>query len=309
MLAILREISVTCFFSSYLVVLLLESLRLWRRIPGRGLSVIVMASIGLVTHAAYILMRANPASVSGTEVGILASWYDWSLMLSLVLASSFLFFFIRRPDTMVGFFFLPAIMGLIVLAWIFRDMPTFSRSEATQFWTSLHAASMLIGSVGVLLGFIAGCMYLAQSWRLKNKRAGSLFRLPTLESLSRVNRRCLAISTTAVAGGLTAGIAMNLNQFGQVGLMDRTVFFSLLLLVWLLVATSLEFFYAPTSHSKKGIYITLVSLGFLILAMFGALTTSHGQSGNGTNLGRESTSTHPSSLPIHLSFSKNGETV
>ena len=44
MLDILRQISVTCFFSSYLVVLVLELLRLFGRFPGRGLAVIVMTS-------------------------------------------------------------------------------------------------------------------------------------------------------------------------------------------------------------------------------------------------------------------------
>ena len=45
MLAILREISVTCFFTSYLVVLVLELLRLLGRIPGRGLAVLSLIHI------------------------------------------------------------------------------------------------------------------------------------------------------------------------------------------------------------------------------------------------------------------------
>ena len=55
MLAILREISITCFFTSYLVVLVLELLRLWGRIPGRGLLVVVMTGIGLFTHVCYLV--------------------------------------------------------------------------------------------------------------------------------------------------------------------------------------------------------------------------------------------------------------
>ena len=51
MLAILREISIACFFTSYLVVLVLELLRLWGRIPGRGLLLVDSdneAKVGLV---------------------------------------------------------------------------------------------------------------------------------------------------------------------------------------------------------------------------------------------------------------------
>jgi hypothetical protein len=63
-----------------------------------------------------------------------------------------------------------------------------------------------------------------------------------------------------------------------VGWADRGVMLSFLLFLWLAVATGVEFSYAPTSHGRKAVYMTLASLGFLILAMFGLLTTSHGQS-------------------------------
>jgi hypothetical protein len=89
----------------------------------------------------------------------------------------------------------------------------------------------------------------------------------------------LVVSTCAVACGLIAGVIMNLNRWGVVGWADRGVMLSLLLFVWLAVATVVEFSYAPTSHGRKAVYMTLASLGFLILAMFGLLTTSHGQSG------------------------------
>ena len=100
--------------------------------------------------------------------------------------------------------------------------------------------------------------------------------LPTLESSSRLNRQCLVISTTAVAVGLIAGVVMNLNQWGHVDWTDRGVLLSLLLLLWLVAATLMEFFYAPASHGRKAVYLTLASLGFLILAMVGVLTTPHG---------------------------------
>ena len=80
---------------------------------------------------------------------------------------------------------------------------------------------------------------------------------PTLESLNRLSRRCLIISTIAVAGGLTAGIAMNLNRIGQIGFTDRTVAFSFLLLLWLIISTYVEFYYSSISHSRKGIFMTI----------------------------------------------------
>ena len=276
MLAIVREITITCFFASYLIVLVLELLRLLGKIPGRGLLVIVMTLIGLFTHICYLFLRATP-STGAADVGLLASWSDWALLLALVLAVAFLVLYLGRPDTVVGFFFLPMVLGLIGISIAFRGMPPFTRTEAVELWRSVHALAMMIGSGAVLIGFLAGVMYLVQSWRLKHKRAGSSLRLPTLESLARLNRQCLIVSTCALGVGLMAGVVMNLNRWGSVDWTDRGVLLSLLLFLWLAAATAMEFFYAPTSHGRKAIYLTLASLGFLVLAMFGVLTTSHGQ--------------------------------
>jgi hypothetical protein len=275
MLAILREISVTCFFTSYLVVLVLELLRILSRFPGRGLLVIVMTGIGIFTHVSFLVLRATQGP--GRDVGLLATWTDWSLLLALGLAICFLVFYLRRPDTIISFFFLPAILGLIGLSLLVRDSAPFTRTEAVEVWRSVHGLAMMVGSGTVLIGFLAGVMYLLQSWRLKHKRAGSSFRLPTLESLGRLNRQCLIASTTAVGIGVLAGVVMNLNRWGYVGWTDGGVLFSLLLLLWLAAATLMEFLYEPASHGRKAVYLTLASLGFLVLAMVGVLTSSHGQ--------------------------------
>lgn len=307
MLAIIREISITCFLTSYIVVLVLELLRLIGTIPGRGLLVIMMTGIGLFTHVCYLFLKAASPSLDGvtsTDAGLLASWSDWALLLSLGLAVSFFVFYLRRPDTIIGFFFLPVVIGLIGISIALEGMPPFTRTEAVELWRSIHALAMVIGSGAVLIGFLAGVMYLTQSWRLKRKRAGSSFRLPTLESLARLNRQCLIISTCAVAGGLIAGVVMNLNRWGNVGWTDRGVLLSTLLFVWLAAATMMEFFYAPTSHGRKAIYLTLASFGFLVLAMIGVLTTSHGQSDAGTT---------PQSglgpIPIQVGFVSRPETL
>jgi len=276
MIEFLRQVSVTCFFTSYLVVLVLESFRLLGRVPGRGLAVLVMTSIGLLTHATYLLLRATATDL-GQESGRLATWTDWSLMLALGLAVAFLFFYVRRPDTIVSFFFLPAVMALIGLAVAVRNQPAFDRTEATEFWRNVHAFSMMVGSATVLVGFLAGVMYLTQSWRLKRKRAGSSFRLPTLETLQNLNRRCLVASTAAVGVGFLSGVVMNWNRWGEVGGTDSGIILSAVLFVWLASATTVEFLYAPASRGRKVAYLTLASFGFLVLAMTGLLASSHGQ--------------------------------
>ncbi|MCM2371715.1 cytochrome C assembly protein [Aporhodopirellula aestuarii] len=296
MLSILQQISVTCFTASYLVVLAIELLRLLgRRLPGRGLAGVIMMLVGIFTHVVYLSLRAtmvDPESPAGAEIGRLATWTDWSLMVALGLAIAYLILYLRRPDTVVGYFFLPAILAMIALAMSVRHLPAFDRSEATAFWRNVHAISMMIGSAAVLFGFLAGAMYMVQSWRLKHKRAGSALRLPTLETLQNLNRRCLVVSTVAVGGGLVSGVVMNLNRWGEIPWTNRGILLSGLLFVWLASATAVEYLYAPASRGRKVAYLTLASFGFLVLAMSGVLTTSHGGGATESEVSPE-----PSALP------------
>jgi len=275
MIDVLSQISVTCFFTSYLVVLVLELLRLAGRIPGRAIAVIGMMSVGIFTHAVYLSLRAG--SVAGGDVGRLATWFDWSLLVALGLAIAFLVLYLRRPDTIISFFFLPALIAMVVVALAVRGLPPFGRTEAVELWRSAHALGMGVGTLAVLVGFLAGVMYLVQSWRLKNHRAGSTFRLPTLETLQRLNARCLVFSTTAVGIGVLAGVVMNLNRWGNVGWTDRGVLLSGLLFTWLAISTAVEFIDVPVGRGRKAAYLTFASLGFLVLAMIGVFTTPHGQ--------------------------------
>ena len=303
MLAILREISVTCFFTSYLVVLVLELLRLAGKMPGRALAVIAMSTIGLFTHITYLVLRTTTVP-GGSEIGFLATWHDWSLLLALGLAICFLFNYVRRPDTVVSFFFLPVVLGLIGLGVAIRDTQPFSRSEAAGVWRSVHGLAMMVGAGAVLIGFLVGIMYLIQSRRLKQKRAGSGLRLPTLETLGRMNRRCLITSTVAVGIGVFAGAIMNINQWGSVSWTEGGVLFSVLLFAWLLVTTGLEYLYASASHGTRAVYLTLASLGFLILAMIGVMSSPHGKS-DGTET--SATDQNNSAMRIHLATSESGD--
>lgn len=286
MLPMLHQISITCFTTSYAIVLAIELLRLvGRHLPGRGLAGLVMMTVGIFTHIMYLTLQATAeVPVAGTgpdggvviEAGRLATWTDFSLMVALGLAICYFVLYLRRPDTVVGFFFLPAILAMIALAIAVRHLPPFDRGEATAFWRNVHAISMMLGSAAVLFGFLAGAMYLVQSWRLKHKRAGSALRLPTLETLQNLNRRCLVTSTIAVGIGLVSGVVMNLNRWGEIPWNDRGIMLSGVLFAWLASATMVEFLYAPASRGRKVAYLTLASFGFLVLAMSGVLTTAHG---------------------------------
>ena len=88
MLEILHQISITCFFASYAVALLLELTRLIGPLPGRVPAVLTMMGLGLFTHISYLFLRAVDLPVDDDR-GLLSSWAEWSLLLSLGLAICF----------------------------------------------------------------------------------------------------------------------------------------------------------------------------------------------------------------------------
>src|SRR6185503_3336335 len=140
----------------------------------------------------YLWMRAQSAGTGAP----LSSWYDWCLLGAWMLVATYLVIAVQRPQASVGVFLLPLVMALIGVAWLFRDSPAFPREEAKSIWGQLHGVSLLCGTVVVMLGFVAGLMYLVQSYRLKHKlppRPG--FQLPTLEWLQRVNKFSLYVSS------------------------------------------------------------------------------------------------------------------
>ncbi|QDV47986.1 Cytochrome C assembly protein [Stieleria neptunia] len=278
MLGILHQISITCFFTSYLVALLLELTRFFGQFRFRMPAVLTMMGLGLFTHVSYLFLRAIDMPIEDGR-GLLSSWAEWSLLLALGLAICFFIAYIRRSDTIISFFFLPLILLTIGLGIWVGGWERFSRTETANAWRSIHGVAMMVGTGAVLVGFLAGVMYLVQSWRLKHKRAGSrMFRLPTLETLDRANRRTLLISTAAVAIGVVAGAIMNLNQHEQFDWTDSGILLSLALFLWLLAATAIEYLYTPASRGRKAFYMTLASLGFLVLALVGVVLSSHGVS-------------------------------
>ncbi|MEO1528539.1 MAG: cytochrome c biogenesis protein CcsA [Planctomycetota bacterium] len=277
---VLNKISVTCFFTSYLVALLLELSKVFGTFKWRTPAVLGMMGIGIFTHVSFLFLRVVDLAVEDDR-GLLASWAEWSLLLALGLAICFVIGFLRQRETIISFFFLPLILATILVGIGVGGWTPFSRTQAVDAWRSLHGLSMMLGTGAVLIGFLAGVMYLVQARRLKRKHAGSKrFRLPTLETLDRTNRQALVVSTSAVAVGVVAGVVMNVNlsSDGQVNWLDRGIVLSMVLFLWLVAATVAEFFYTPVSRGRKAFYMTLATLGFLVLALVSVVFSSHGVS-------------------------------
>src|SRR5262249_37654706 len=151
--------------------------------------IIFFTGAGLLAQTLYLINRAVTAG--GTPI---SSAFDWDLLGAWGLVLVFLYLSWYHPKISIGLFLLPLALALIGLA-SFADREPFPQSRAGQVWGTIHGIFLLLGLVAVAVGFVAGLMYLLQSYRLKHKMpaaAGS--RLPSLEWLDRVNSRAILIS-------------------------------------------------------------------------------------------------------------------
>jgi len=265
------SISLTCFTASYVVALFLEVTRLFFRSGIRGAVMLLFAGAGLVAHSWYLVLLAIDSQQGGTP---LSSWFGLYLIAAWILAASYLYFTYHHTRQSIGIFILPIVLGLIGVAYSFNSLEAPATEDSRGLWLIVHVASLVLGTVVVSIGFVAGLMYLLGSWQLKNKSPESGVRLPSLEWCESVNARSLTISTLCVAIGLGAGLVRNIDLLrfdSPAGLAwgDPVVWSSGLLLLWLVTAVVFRAAYRPARQGHKVAYLTVVS--FLLLALVTAL--------------------------------------
>lgn len=277
----LSGICITCFTASYLVALALDATRLLFRSKVRSAVMIAFAGAGLFAHSAFLGKRAINAIGSP-----LSSELDWCLLAAWVLVAVYLYVTCRRSESAFGVYILPLVLMLIGVATLVADPEPFPREPASKVWGVIHGTSLLLATVIMFLGFVAGAMYVGQAYRLKRKLPPPRrLRLPSLEWLQRINSRAIRVSVLTMGIGVLSGLVLNLiNHADRVPWHDPVVVSSMVLFVWLIIAALSGFFYRPVRQGRKVAYLTLASFVFLVIALGTVLLseTQHGGMRNRT---------------------------
>jgi ABC-type uncharacterized transport system permease subunit len=276
MATFLSGISLLCFGASYGVAWGLELLKLFLRSGVRRLLMLAFVCAGFLAHTLYLGYRVVEYSATP-----LSSSFDWCLVAAWLLVAAYLYLSYYYPRAALGLYMLPLAIALVIAA-AFADRTPFAAHEASRAWGALHGIALLAGTLAVMVGFVAGLMYLVQSYRLKQKRPPSpSFRLPSLEWLEKVNSRVIILSALLIGIGFLAGIILNLVGRGDgeaVPWSDPVIWSSALMLGWLVTAAVFNVFYRPSRRGRKVAYLTVVSFGFLVLSlsMFLLVDSEHG---------------------------------
>jgi len=280
----LSGIHIICFAGSYTVALLLELTRPLFRSGIRGAIMLGFAAAGLFAHTVFLAYRiAAFYQVAGAQGSPLSIKQDWYLVAAWVLVVVYLGLTYFHPKTHFGVFLLPVVLGLIGVGTYWADPRSFAREPASAVWGVVHGGSILVAMVAVLVGWVAGMMYLGQAYRLKHKLpALPGLRLPSLEWLGRANGRSIGVAMVMMGVGIVAGIVLNLINYddpaGRIRWNDPVVLTTACMFGWLVLSSALGALYRPAREGRRVAYFTLIAFAFLLIALAVVLwgNTQHG---------------------------------
>ena len=184
------------------------------------------------------------------------------------------------PRTPTGLVLLPIVLGLIASSLWASPEPLAPSARSTSGRCST-ASCCLLGTVAVCVGFLAGLMYLVQSYALKHVRSpANGLRLPSLEWLERVNSRTLGLSAVLIALGFISGIVMSIathrDEAAYTLWTDPVVLSLAQCSLWLVAAEVFRLVYPAARRGRKVAYLTLASFVFLVIALASLMLLDNG---------------------------------
>ncbi|MES2791207.1 MAG: cytochrome c biogenesis protein CcsA [Planctomycetota bacterium] len=261
------RIGVGCFLATYAVVFGLEWLRLIGRSKINRALILLGGAIGLATHTTYLIIRNSATHLTP----LLSSSQDWLLVLAWLAVVSYLFLTVMDRDLAIGVFILPIVLILTTATYFVSDAPN-RRLDSLQGWKMLHAALLVLGMLGVLVGFVLSMMYLVQQWRLRHRHLSPAgFGLPNLEKLARLNRWAIMIAVPLLTLGMGTGVGLGLyakTRKESIPFNDPVIIGSsiawlamFVLFIWLITT--------PRTTGRQVASLTLWAAGFLMFTLVG----------------------------------------
>lgn len=271
----MSNVTVFCFFASYLLALAFEVLRAVRGLPRLRWLALPAAGAGLLAHTIFLWERGRAMNMPP----LLSSTRDWLLVVAWVICVLYLFLVIYDRKIGVGLFALPLILLFVSVSYFASDTPATvvregrtAEEHALRGWLMLHATLLGLGIAGVVVGVVSSLMYLVQHRRLRHKQARPAgLKLISLERLERWNRLSVLIAVPLLSLGLGAGFLLFYlakKHGGTVSLWDPVVIASSV--AWLVMVAVLGGTMRTDHAAGKAVAVrTLLAFGLLLATMLG----------------------------------------
>jgi ABC-type uncharacterized transport system permease subunit len=195
----------------------------------------------------------------------------WLLVLAWLAVVSYLFLTTLDRDLAIGVFLLPIVLILVGSTYFVSDTAN-RKLDSLYGWKMLHAALLVLGMLGVLVGFVLAMMYLVQQWRLRHRQiAPAGFGIPSLEKLARLNRWSVMIAVPLLTLGMGTGVGLGVYsgrsaepvQFNDPVIIGSSIAWLVMfaLFLWLMVTRR--------TTGRQVASLTLWAAGFLLMTLVG----------------------------------------
>jgi cytochrome c-type biogenesis protein CcsB len=230
--------------------------------------------VGLVTHALAIVLR----SVGAGHFAV--TTFDEALsFLALLLVAVFLLVQIRQPLVALGAVVSPLAFGLTLAAAAVHDGARPLPEVLKSAWLPVHIVLSLLGDAVFALASSASLLYLVQERRLKNHRGRGVLRgLPSLETLDRLNYRCLVWGLVLLTLGIVSGIIWAHTAWGRFWSSDPKLIFSLV--IWVLYVVLLQGRMTAGWRGRWAATLTIAGFAVIVLSLVGVNALGLGNHGS-----------------------------
>lgn len=140
-------------------------------------------------------------------------------------------------------------------------------SEDVNVWLPIHLALLFAGVAGFALSSAVGVLYLYVRTALKQKRFDRIMRLPSLESLDRIQFRAMLFGFIALTLGIGAGGALATASFQESWALDPKVIYTLAVWFWYFVALQARLILGRRGRWTAN--FSIVGFGAMVFSLIG----------------------------------------
>src|SRR6266436_2716543 len=145
-------------------------------------------------------------------------------------------------------------------------------------WLPIHVVLSVLGDAVFALAFSASLLYLVQERRLKARRAPAALRyLPSLETLDRVNYRCLVWGLVLLTLGMVSGIVWAHAAWGRFWSSDPKLLLSLV--IWGIYVVLLQGRMTAGWRGRWAATLTIAGFAVIVLSLVGVNVLALGNHG------------------------------
>lgn len=231
-----------------------------------ALGLLLLIALGVSRGAAFTQQHTGATTTApGT---IVFFYYDYFLLLGLLLGLLVAYFRFSPHLRWLGFFLLP-LCSLVLLMGLALSLLSQQTFDGNSWLNRLHLFSVLTGSLCFAAASTAGVVYLLADWQLRHR--GRQWRLPALGRIEKFMQHAIYLGfpllTVAMISGAWRAVQMAQTQ-GLKTFWVTSPKIHLAVAAWVVYGVLLHVPLAPAFRGKRAAWLSIGGFGLLLSVFF-----------------------------------------